>query len=42
MTHWRLKKMNVKVFFETLGYLYGKANNVKVTYTIKKREQEAQ
>lgn len=34
--------MNVKVFFETLAYLYGKANNVEVTYTIKKREQEAQ
>lgn len=34
--------MNVKVFFETLGYLYGKANNVKVTYTIKRRGQEAQ
>lgn len=34
--------MNVELFFKMLGDLYGAANNVKVTYTIKKREQEAQ
>lgn len=42
MTHWRFKKMNVELFFKMLGDLYGAANNVKVTYTIKRRGQEAQ
>lgn len=32
------KKMNVKKFFETLAELYGKANNVKVTYTVREKE----
>lgn len=30
--------MNVKKFFDTLAELYGKANNVKVTYDVRKRE----
>lgn len=34
--------MNIELFFKTLGELYGKANNVKVTFTIKKKDQEAQ
>ena len=40
MTHWRLKKMNVKKFFETLGYLYGNKKNVKVTYKVEKKCQK--
>lgn len=30
--------MNVKKFFEMLGELYGKANNVKVKYEVRKKE----
>ena len=33
-------KMNVQKFFDTLAELYGKKNNVKITYTLTKRDSE--
>lgn len=34
--------MNVETFFKVLGELYGKANKVKVTYKVTRKEREAQ